>query len=636
MFFDNVRNNKRIVQIFLGLITLPFAFWGIDSYVRNTGAGTDLAKVGDSKISMQQFEQAWRSQQDRLRQALGDKFRPEALNTLEAKLTVLNGLVDQRLLLLEAAKGGLGTSDQQLRAFIAKIPALQENGQFSLARYQTALAGQGMSQAQFEAQLRPDLTLQQLAGAISDTSMVGNSGAEAMLRIELEERQVAAARISSEQFTTQVKIDPVAVQKYYQDNAKRFEIAEQVKAEYLVLSQDSLRDQVNVSDADVVAWYESHKDRYRQAEERRASHILIVAGGGEAEKEKAKAKAEKVFKEVQQTPTKFSELAKQYSEDQGSAQKGGDLGYFGRGMMVKPFEEAVLKLRENEISGLVQSEFGYHIIKLTGIKGGKERTLAEVRPEISDELKRQAASRQFAEAAEAFSNMVYEQPDSLQPVADRFKLKIQQSAWLPRSPAPEVVATLGPLGNSKILKSLFSDDAIKGKRNAEAVEIAPNTLIAARIVDYKPASNRSFDSVKLEIESLLRAQEASALARKFGEAKLHELQQGMDNNLAWEASKTLSRRDERAWPPGAVKAIFRTATQKLPAYVGIEADGGYMLYKIVKVNNLAEKADGNQRKTMQHEYGRILGQEDFGAYLAALRLRYKVDINAAMLTSKER
>jgi len=632
--FDAVRNNKRIVQVFLGLITLPFAFWGVDSYVRNSGAGSDLASVGDSKISVQQFEQAWRERQDQLRQQLGANFQPEKMNTPEVKLGVLNSLVDQRLLLLEANKNRLQTSDAALRDVISKIPALQENGQFSLARYESALRAQGLSQPQFEAKLRQDLTLQQLLAAVGDTAFVSDTQAEAMLRLQSEERQFAEFRIAPDQFADKVKIEPSAVEKYYADNKARFEVPEQVKAEYVVLSLDALLAQTAVSDAEVKAWYASHQDRYLQPEERRASHILVLTKPGE-DKVKAKAKAEEIVKEVHQAPTKFGELAKQYSQDPGSAQKGGDLGYFARGMMVKAFEDTVFKQKEGEVSGIVESEFGYHIIKLTGVKPGKLRSLDEARPEIEAELKQQNASRKFAEAAEGFNNAVYEQSDSLQPVAEKFKIKVQQSEWVPRNRSAKELAALGPLANEKILTALFADEAVKNKRNTEAVEVAPNTLLAARVLEHAPAASKPFATVKADIEKFLRAQEAAALAKSSGEAKLVELQKEGSDKIAWAPAKTISRLQGRQFPPAMMQAIFKTDVDKLPAYVGAEADGSYMLYKIVKVSE-PDKIDADQRRALQREYGAIVAQEDLAAYLAGLRTRYKVVINKSALEAKDR
>lgn len=632
--FDSVRNNKKIVQIFLALITLPFAFFGVDSYVKNSGAGNDLASVGDTKITIPQFEQAMRERQDQMRQSLGANFKAEMMNTPEARHSVLNSLIDQRLLLLEAEKNRLATSDELLRDVISKIPSLQEDGKFSMNRYETALRAQGMSQPQFEAKLRQDLTLQQLIGAIGDTAFVADTQAEAMLRLQSEIRQYSELKIAPEQFADKVKIEPAAVQKYYDDNKARFEVPEQVRAEYLVLSLEALLAQVTIGDAEVKAWYEGHKDRYEQPEERRASHILIVTNA-DSDKEKAKAKAEEVLKEVQKSPAKFAELAKQYSQDPGSAQKGGDLGYFGHGMMVKAFEDIVFKQKEGEISGLVQSDFGYHIIKVTGIKPGKLRPLDEVRSEIVGELKGQAASRKFAEAAEAFTNMVYEQSDSLAPAAEKFKLKIEKSGLIARNPDPKTVAALGPLANPKILGALFSEDAIKNKRNTEAVEIAPNTLLAARVFEHVAATSIPFDTVKADIEKLLKSQEAAALARASGEARLAELKTaGEGAKSDWSVPKSASRMQARELPPATLQAIFKADVQKLPAYVGAAVGGNYMLYKIVKVNP-PEQLDAAKRKGLQSEYAAIVAQQDLSAYLSGLRQRYKININAAVLEAKE-
>ena len=632
--FDAVRNNKRIVQIFLGLITLPFAFWGVDSYVRNSGAGRDMASVGGSKISVSEFEMAFRERQDQLRQSMGENFSPEAMNSPEVRLGILNSLIDKRLLMLEADKNRLVTSDGMLRDVIRAIPGLQEDGKFSMERYESALRSKGMSQPQFEARLRQDLTLQQLLGAVSETAFVSATQTDALLRLQLEERQFNEYRIASEQYADEAKIETAEVQKYYDDNKARFEVAEQVKAEYVVLSLDALLSQVSVSDAEIKTWYDSHKDRYEVPEERRASHILVLTKP-DSDKEKSKAKAEEILAEVQRTPAKFAELAKKYSEDPGSAEKNGDLGFFGRGMMVKPFEEEVFKQKEGDISGLVESEFGYHIIKLTGIKAAKVRPIDDVKAEIEGELKRQAASRKFAEAAEGFNNLVYEQSDSLQPAADQFKLKIEKSDWVPKTPDSKLAAQIGPLANPKILTGLFSEDAIKNKRNTEAVEVAPNTLLAARVVEHAPASVKPFDTVKGEIETLLKAEKQAAMAKETGEQQLAELKKGDKDALTWTAAKTMTRQQALAMPIPALQAIFKADVQKLPAYVGAELGGSYMIYKIVKVAQ-PEKLEDAKRKAIRDEYTTIVAQQDVAAYLSSLRLRYKIEVNTGLLESRER
>jgi peptidyl-prolyl cis-trans isomerase D len=254
-----------------------------------------------------------------------------------------------------------------------------------------------------------------------------------------------------------------------------------------------------------------------------------------------------------------------------------------------------------------------------------------VRADIEAELKKAAGSRKFAEAAEAFSNMVYEQSDSLKPVADKFKLTIQKSDWLGRQANP----ANGTLGNEKLLAALFSDEAVKNKRNTEAVEIATNTLVAARIADYKPKALQPFDGVKASIETLLKHKEAQVLASKDGEARLDALKKGEDK-LTWGAAKSISRMDARLLPPPAAQSVFRMETGKLPSYTGVELPGaGYALYKLTKVE-AGEKLDDARKQGMMKQLGNMVAQEEVQLYLAALRGRYKVEINQAALESKDK
>jgi peptidyl-prolyl cis-trans isomerase D len=627
--FDAVRNNKRIVQVFLALITLPFAFFGVDSYMRNDGSGGDVATIGDVKITQQQFQQTLREQQERLRTQLGAQYDAKLLENAEARKAILDDLINQRLLVIEAGKKHMFAGDNAVRQAIGAIEAFKVDGKFSSERYEAALRAQGMSPAGFEAQLRQDLTLQQLAGAIGQSGLMARSVSDRVLALQTEKREVVEYRLSLESYLGKVKLADDAAKKFYDENAKQFETPEQAKAEYVVLSMESIAAQLAVTDAEIKAWYDGHKDRFLQAEERRASHILVASE--KLGKDKAKAKAEELLKEIRKTPAAFADLARKNSDDPGSASKGGDLGFFGRGMMVKSFEETTMSLKEGEISGVVESDFGFHIIKLTGIHAAKEKPLAEVRSEIEAELKKAAGSRKFAEAAEAFSNMVYEQADSLKPVAEKFKLTIKQSDWLGRQANP----ANGALGNEKLMAALFSEDSVKNRRNTEAVEIAANTLVAARIVDYKPKALQAFDGVKASIETLLKHKEAQVLASKDGEARLEALKKGEDK-LIWGAAKSVSRLDARQITPAAAQSVFRMETGKLPAYAGVELPGaGYALYKLTKVE-AGDKMDDARKQGMLKQLGNLAAQEEVQLYLAALRSRYKVEINQVALESKDK
>ena len=624
--FDAVRNNKKIVQVFLVLIALPFAFFGVESF-RDGGAGVDVAKVGEVKISQQEFQQAVREQQDRLRGQLGE-LDPKVLDNPEFRQAILDDLIDQRLLFQEARKRHLFASDDAVRQAIMAVEAFQDNGQFSQQRYEALLSAQGMSPAGFEAQVRQDLALQQLAGTIGRSGIVSQRVTDKVLALQSEARHVQEFVLPVENYVGKVKLEDGAAKKFYDENTEQFRTPDQAKVEYVVLTPESLA--VEVSEAEIKAWYDGHKERYQQPEERRASHILIAAE--KLGKDKARQKAEEVLREVQAKPAAFAELARKHSDDPGSASQGGDLGFFGRGMMVKPFEDATFALRDGEVSGIVESDFGFHIIKLTGQHVAREKPLAEVRGEIERELKSSAVARKFAEAAESFSNMVYEQSDSLQPVAEQFKLKIQRSDWIGREANPAA----GVLGNAKLLAAVFSDDTIQNKRNTEAVEVAQNTLVAARIAEYQPASVQPLAGLQATIEKLLVNQEAQKLARADGEARLAALQSGTDK-LAWGADKVVSRMDARLLPPQAAPLVFRMDKSKLPGYAGVDLPGkGYALYRLSKVTPGAA-LDTARRQGLQGQLRSLAAQQEVAMYLSALRARYKVDVNEkALASSSER
>ncbi len=627
--FDAVRNNKRIVQVFLALITLPFAFFGVESYVRSVGTGDDVARIGDVKITQQQFQQALREQQERLRNQMGGQFDPKMLDMPQARQAILDDLVDQQLLIQEAGKRKLFASDEAIRRTIGGIEAFKIDGKFSPERYEAALKTQGMTPAGFEARLRQDLTLQQLATAVSQSGLIARTVSDRILAMQTERRDVQEYRIGLDAFLDKVKLADGAAKKFYDENSRQFEMPEQAKAEFVVLSMETIGAQLAVSEAEAKAWFDGHKERFQQPEERRASHILVASE--KIGKDQAKAKAEALLQEIRKNPAAFADLAKKNSDDPGSAAKGGDLGFFGRGMMVKPFEDATFTLKDGEISGVVESDFGFHIIKLTGIHAAKEKPFAEVKGEIEAELKKAAASRKFAEAAEAFSNIVYEQSDSLKPAAEKFGLTVKQSEWLGRQANP----ASGPLANEKLLAALFSEDSVKNRRNTEAVEIGPNTLVAARIVDYKPKALQPFEGVKAAIETMLKRQEAQALARKDGEARLEALKKGEDK-LAWGAVKRVSRLDHGALPPAAVPTVFRMETAKLPAFAGVELPGsGFALFRLNKVE-AGEALDEARKQAMLGQLANLEMQEEVQSYLAALRHRYKVEINKTALESKDK
>jgi peptidyl-prolyl cis-trans isomerase D len=632
--FESVRSSKRIVQVILLLIILPFAFWGVESYIRNVGTTDAVAKVGEVKITLPEFQQALREQQDRMRNALGRDFSPALLDTPEARQALIDSLVNQRLLALDAQQDRLVVTDEELRRFVASIPAFQEGGQFSMQRYAAVLRTQGLSEAGFEYRLRQDLALRQVSAPVNDGAFVSKAVADRWGALQRETRELAEVLVLPEQFAAQVKLSPDAASAYYEANRKLFEVPEQIRAEYVLLNPDALMEQVAVPDEEVKNWYDAHKDQYRQPEERRASHILIQVPkeATDEQRKTARARAEELLGQLKQNPGDFEKLAKQHSQDPGSAAKGGDLGFFARGMMVKPFEDAAFKLKEGQISDVVGSDFGYHIIKVTGAKAEHGRSLDDVREEIRTDLKRQAAGRKFAEVADGFNNTAYEQSDSLQPAAEKYKLQIAQTGWFSKANSQAA----GQLSNERLLAALFSDDAVKNRRNTEAVEVAPNTLIAARVLEHRPAEIRPADAVRADIETKLKNDEAAKLAQKDGEDKLARLVKGESLDLTWSAPKPVTRAGVPGMSPEGVRAAFRLPADKLPGYAGGRLPkGGFAIYKLVTVK--AGQAEGSDPKAagVATQLSRLYGEEDFNEYLASLRARYPVEINKSLLEAKQ-
>ena len=622
--FEFIRTHQRLMQfLLLILIVPPFAFFGIDGYRRISDDPNAVAKVAGQVISQQEFTNAQREQTDRMRQMLGRNFDPAMLDNAEARQATLDTLVSQRVLMTQAIKRNLLVSDERLRSVIMSIPALQENGQFSKDRYDVLLRSQGLTAQGFEAKLRQDLAVQAVSSGVSESAFAPKTVLDLVVRAQSEEREVQEWIIKSDAFAAQVKLADNAVKNYYDANQREFQVSAQVKVEYVVLSQDTLGAAIETNAAEIKAYYEQNQARYSQDEQRQASHILLKADGDKAA---ARAKAEAVLAEVKAAGADFAALAKKYSQDPGSAAQGGDLGLFARGAMVKPFEDAAFKLKEGEISGLVESDFGLHIIKLISIKGSKIKSFEEMRTEIEKEWKKQQAQKKYAESAESFSNTVYEQSDSLKPAADKFKLEVKTTPFFARAAAP------AQLNNQKMLDRLFGDEAIKNKRNTEAIETAPATLVSARVVEFKPQAIRPIAEVQAGITARLTGREAQALAKKEGEAKLKAAQASVDA-VAFAAAKSISRDKPEGLPGEALKAVMTASLTKMPALVGVELPNGYGVYRINKAAQ-PEKADIAKRENVRVALTRAQAEADFMGYLESLKKVSKVELHPENLEKK--
>ncbi len=615
--FDLVTKYKRFIQVFLGLIAITFATWGIESYTQFRASRDTVATVNGMEISQRELAEELRRQQEQLRRMFGGAVDPAMLDSPEARRAVLESLISQRLIATEVGRAQMFMSREAVIDAITGAPEFQEDGKFSSAKYSAYLASRGISDQGNVAELQSRLPLARFAGSVSETAIAPRSVAARLAAIEAQKREVSEARIPEQQFLPQVKIEEAQVKSHYDAHSADYRTPERVRVEYLVLSAAALALQDPPTDAEIKAAYEARAGQFRVEEQRRASHVLV----------KTKEEAEKILQELKKSPGRFAELAKKHSQDPGSAEKGGDLGWFGRGMMVKPFEEAVFRLGQNETQA-VESEFGFHVVRVTGIQAAKARPYEEARKELAEELARQKGQRKFAEAAENFSNLVYEQSESLKPAAERFKLQVQTTSWIAKSARQE----LGALDHPKLLAALFSSDAVKNRRNTDAIEVAPSTLVAARVLEHQPEAQRSFEEVKGEIAGELRRREASALALKDGQAKLEKLRKGEDAGVKWSAPRLVSRRDAQGLPANALRQVVAADTGKLPAYVGVPIpDGGYALLRISKVVEEPVKEGDPQ---VAARFAQLYGSAQYEALVESLRSRADIEVNAASLEKK--
>jgi peptidyl-prolyl cis-trans isomerase D len=497
-----------------------------------------------------------------------------------------------------------------------------------IERYRQLLATQGMSPESFEAQVRGDLASRQVMSGVGVTSFSSAALADVTLNAFYEQRQVQVARFAPTDFAGQINPTEAELETYYKANADKFQSVERADIEYVVLNLAAVQKDIVVPEAELKTYYEQNSARLAGLEERRASHILINAdkGASAAEREAARAKAQALLAEVQKSPHQFAELARKNSQDTGSAAKGGDLDFFGRGAMVKPFEEAAFALKKGETSGVVETEFGFHIIRLTDIKLPEQKSFESQRAKLELEVRAQLAQRKFAEAAEQFTNIVYEQSDSLKPVAERLKLEVQHASNLGREP----VAGNTAANNPKLLAAVFSPDSIEKKRNTEAVELAPNVLAAARITSYSPARTLPLDEVKARVREQVVAQQATERARAEGAAKLAEWKTNPDA-AKLPAAIVVSRESKQTQPSALVEAALRVSTQTLPAWVGVDlGTSGYAVVKVEKVlPRDAANASGLARE--REQYAQWWASAEGLAYYKLLKEKFKAEIKIARL-----
>lgn len=628
--FESIRKHSKIVMFLLFLLIIPsFILVGIDSNYFSGGSPV-VARVDGKDITQADWDNAHRMESDRIR-AQSPGIDAKLLDSPQARYATLERLVRDRVLQVAAQDMHMLTSDARLARELQSIPQIaalkRADGTLDAEAYRALAGAQGLTPEGLEARIRQDLSVNQVMGGVMGSAFSGPAEARLALDALFQRREIQIARFNASAFVSKVVVTDADLEAYYTAHPAKFQQAEQASVEYVVLDLDAVKAGITLSEDDLRTYYKENLNRLAGKEERRASHILINANKDAPAdaRTQAKAKAEELLAQVRKAPGSFAEIAKKESQDPGSAPSGGDLGFFGRGAMVKPFEDAVFSMKKGEISDVVETDFGFHIILLSDIKTPRQPSFEELRPSLEAELKQQQAQRKFAEVAEAFANGVYEQADSLQPVADKLKLKIQTAEGVTRTPA---AGGAGPLANARFLEALFQSDSLQNKRNTEAIEIGTSVLAAGRVTAYQPAMTLPLDKARDQVRAIYIAEKSAELARQEGQAKLTAWKAAPDAASGLTAALTVSRDRLQDQPRSVVDAALRANVDQLPAWTGV--DLGAQGYAVVKINRVVPRdgVDDARARMEREQYLQSWASAEALAYYDLLKQRFKVQIKA--------
>jgi len=623
--FEFVRTHTKLLQFMLVLLIFPsFIFFGIQGYSRfMDGGAATVAKVDGHAITRAEWDQAHQRQVERLRRQFPN-IDVKLFDNPNTRRETLESLVNERLLLAAAYKENLTVSDERLRRIFLEDPQFAAFRNPDGTLNQAMVQAQGMTSEGFVAQLRQELGMQQVLRGVAQSGIAPAGVSSSALDALFQRRTIGYQRFDAKAYAAKVTPTDAEIEAYYKAHESDFTAPEQATIDYVVLDLEALKKGITLSDKDLHDYYEQNKARYTTAEERRARHILIAADKDASAdaRSKARARAEALLAEVRKSPGSFAELAKKNSADSGSAAQGGDLDWSARGGMVsKSLEDAVFGLKPGEIGALVESEFGFHVVKLEAVRGGDTKSFDSARPSIVEEVSKQQAAKRWGEAAEQFTNTVYEQPDGLQPVIDKLKLE-KRGATVLRRPAP---GASGALASAKLLDAVFGNDNVRNKRNnTDAIEVGPNQLAAAHVTQYQPMRTLPLAEVRDRVRERVIATRAAELARKDGEAKLAQLKAATTTELP--DKTTLSRQQRQDMPTALVDAVLQADANKLPVPLGVDlGDAGYIVARIDAVLPRESQDDGPSRA----QYGQAWTGAETRAYLDALRQRFKAEVRAS-------
>lgn len=624
---QSIRDNAQgwLAWIIVGLISIPFALWGIHEYL-GPNADTAVAEVNSQELSQREFTEHYQRLLQQMR-----NFQPDSqIDQAKLKQNTLDQLIEEEVMVQTGVDHGLRIGDALLAARIHSFPFFQENGKFSEIIYQQALQTQGMSPVVFEQQMRRGLLTDQLRNGLLRSALLGSAEAATVARLQGQQRQISYLLIPAAKFAGQVEISEDQIKQYFETHKAEFFTPEKVSVEYVELREADLASKLTVDEALLKQRYDEQKDHFTTEPEWQAAHILIKTDAGKDEAA-AKQQAEDLTQRAK-SGEDFAELARQFSADTGSAQNGGDLGTFSKGAMVKPFEDAVAAMQPGEIAGPVQSRFGYHIIKLIQATPPRTRAFEEVREELLTTLQREQADTVFYEQQENFSNLAFEHPDTLDILAQNMGLEKKTSELFSRDASGE-----GIQAYPQVITAAFSQAVLEESRNSEVVAVEERHLLVLRLKQHQAATPQPLEEVRERIVERLKQEKTRQAAESLGKTLLGELAAGQQDQQAlaalhqlnWEAPQWVTRQAPAFPQPALLESAFRLGypAPEQALYQGMAlTNGDYALLALLAVK------DGASSDTQQTDSQRLaLGQSEFQQFLESVKQRAEIKIYADKL-----
>ncbi|MDX5372526.1 MAG: SurA N-terminal domain-containing protein [Pseudomonadaceae bacterium] len=607
---QNIRDNSQgwIAKTIIGLIVVLMAFTGFDAIVQSTSNSRNAAEVNGEDISLDSVSAAVEVQRRQLIQQFGRDFDASLLDDKLLRTAALDALIERTLLLQGAKDSGMAISDAALDQLILQMPVFQVEGKFDAARYDQILQQQGFSRMQFRDRLKQDVLISQLQAALAGSNFVTDAELEAFVRLDKQTRDFASLTLPAKRDA--VELTDEEIKAYYEQHGERFMSPEQVVIEYLELKKEAFFDQAEASDEELQELY--RKEIANLAEQRHAAHILLEVNDQQSD-EQVQAKLEEVKQRLAKGED-FAALAKELSQDPGSAGNGGDLGFAGPGVYDPEFEKALYALKQGEVSAPVRSEFGWHLIKLLGVQAPEVPSFDSLKAKLEREVKAQQVEQRFVEAAKQLEEFSFEASDLAQP-AQELGLEVQTSAAFGREGGEGVAA------NRQVVQAAFSPEVLEDGANSSAIELDPDTTLVLRVKEHKKPTLLPLEQVSASIRDTLARKKAGEAAKAEGEALLAQLREGGASGQEWKVVEAATRSQEGV-EPVVLQALFRMAKPEdgKPSYAGVTlSNGDYVVLRLDGVGQAKAELNAEEKTSYRRFLASRAGQQDFAAYREQLK-----------------